>query len=160
VEKAMSAIRVWVVAACAFLVTTPAFADEYTAWAKDEKRQTYVCEYKYDPKDPTLTEKRKQTIVIYYGDEDRAGWAYYYNAANKPWARVAIAGNPKYSSKAMYWETLKADGTGYEPFKDKDGEPFGQGYCPTAKDGKKPILNLPLPPDGKKGIGDLTLPPK
>lgn len=156
----MSAVRVLTAIVCALILASSVRADEYTAWAKDEKKQMYVCEYKYDAKDPAVTEKRKQTIVIYYGDTDRAGWAYYFNAADKPWARVAVAGNPKYNPRAMYWEALKADGTGYESFKDKDGDPFGPGYCPIAKDGRRAIGNLPQPPDGKKAVGDLPLPPK
>lgn len=141
----MSSIRLLVAAAGALLLAAPVFADEYTPYKKDEKKQTYTCEYKYDAKDPAAKEKLKQTVVIYYGDKDRSGWAYYYND-DKPWARVAVPGNPKYNAKVMYWEALKSDKSGYEPFKDKDGKPYGDGYCPAPKDGKRPILDLPLPP--------------
>jgi hypothetical protein len=124
----------------------PALADEYTSWKKDEVKKTYTCTYSYTPKDPAVTKKYEQTVVVYYGDKDRSGWAYYYNADNKPWARCAIPGNTHYNPKVMYWENLKPDGTGYDGFKDKDGKYYAAGYCPAPKDGKKPIADLPLPP--------------
>ena len=133
-------------AAAALLVSGVARADEYGKWVKDEAKKTYTCEYTYDKKQPQAAEKGKQTVVIYYGDADRSGWAYYYNADLKPWARCAAPGNPKYDEKVMYWEALKPDQKGYEPFKDKDGKPEAAGYCPAPKDGKKPIPSLPLPP--------------
>ncbi len=124
---------------------TLAFADEYTEYKRDEKKQTLTCEYSYEAKDPKTKEPKKQTVVIHYGDKDRAGWAYFYNG-DTPWARCAVPGNPKYDAKAMHWEALKGDGKGYEPFKDKKGEAYPSGYCPAPKDGKNPIKELPLPP--------------
>ena len=52
------------------------------------------------------------------------------------------------------------EGIKNQPYNSRDGEPYGAGYCPTAKDGKRAIGNLPLPPDVKKAVGDLPLPPK
>jgi len=130
------------------LVTTTALlsAGDYTSWTKDEKKMTYTCEYSYKQADTKAKEPGKQTAVIYYGDKDRSGWAYFYNADNKAWARCAVPGNPKYDAKKMTWEKLTTDEKGYEPFKDKKGEPEPAGYCPTPKDGKEPIPDLPLPP--------------
>jgi hypothetical protein len=118
-------------------------ADGYTKWVKDLERQTYSCEYVYKTKDGNTN---KQYVVIFYADADRSGWAYFYNSAAKPWTRCAVAGNPKYNAKAMYWEALAAEGDGYEPFKGKDGKVQPDGYCPTPKDGKNPIPTFPLPP--------------
>lgn len=120
-------------------------ADEYTKWVKDEKKQTYSCEYAYKTKDG---KENKQQVVVYYADKDRSGWAYYYNTAPTPtpWARCAVPGNAKYDAKAMYWEALKPDADGYERFKGKDGKYQPDGYCPAPKDGKSPIPLLPLPP--------------
>jgi hypothetical protein len=142
----MSAIRVVVAVVGVVLAGAPAFGGEYTGWQKDEQRQTYTCEYTYEPKDTAAKVRSKQTVVIYYGDSDRCGWAYYYNAGSIPWARCAVPGNPKYDPKIMYWEALNQDKTGYEPFKDKKGEASPAGFCPTPKDGKTPIPAFPLPP--------------
>ncbi len=120
-----------------------ATADEYGGWKKDEKRQVYTCEYKYEKKDSGYG---TQTVAIYYADKDRSGWAYYYNAKNEPWARCAAPGNPKYDAKVMYWQHLKPDNSGYEAFEDSTGQPQFTGYCPAPKDGRAPIPALPLPP--------------
>jgi hypothetical protein len=111
-------------------------ADEYSKWAKDEKKQAYTCDYSYSTKDGTTA---SQTVVIYYGDKDRNGWAYYYNAKMEPWARCAVPGNVKYDPKQMYWQKLNAKADGYEDYPTK-------GYCPSPKDGKSAILDLPPPP--------------
>lgn len=121
-------------------------ADEYTKWTRDEAKKTLVCEYTYTPKEPAAKGPPKQTVVIFYADKERSGWAYFYNAAQSPWARCAVPGNPKYDPKAMTWEALTPDGKGYEPFKDRAGEAYPAGYCPAPKDGKNPIPDLPLPP--------------
>ena len=121
-------------------------ADGYTKWTKDETKKTHTCEYAYAPKEAAAKETPKQTVVVFYADKERAGWAYFYNAAQTPWARCAVPGNPKYDPKAMAWEALKPDGKGYEPFKDRKGEAYPAGYCPSPKDGKSPIPDLPLPP--------------
>ena len=60
-------------------------------------------------------------------------------ADGNPWARCAVAGNPKYDPKVMYWQHLNKTGDGYVEFETK-------GYCPSPKDGKAPILVIPDPP--------------
>lgn len=117
--------------------------DGYGPWATDCARKVHACQYTYSTKDGG---KGTQTVVIYYADKDRSGWAYYYNTAPTPWARCALPGNPKYDAKAMHWEALKPDADGYERFKGKDGKYQPDGYCPAPKDGKSPIPLLPLPP--------------
>jgi hypothetical protein len=57
-----------------------------------------------------------------------------------------VPGTSKFDAKSMTWESLKKDGTGYEPFATNDGKPESAGFCPSPKDGKGPIPNLPLPP--------------
>jgi hypothetical protein len=139
--------RFCVVGACVVLasVVGVAQADEYGAWVKDTKKQCYTCDYTYKTKDGGMS---KQSVVVYYADKDRSGWAYYYNAKQEPWARCAVPGNPKYNPKAMTWEKLAPDGKGYAPFQDTNGKPQPDGYCPAPKDGKAaiPVLSLPLPP--------------
>ncbi|MBM3981660.1 MAG: hypothetical protein FJ304_15560 [Planctomycetes bacterium] len=108
----------------------------YSEWATNCVAKAHTCSYTYTNKDGG---KSTQTVAIYAGDADRRGWAYYYNADKKAWARVAVPGNPKYDAKVMYWQKLKASGDGYEDFPTK-------GFCPTAKDGTSPIADLPLPP--------------
>ncbi|WP_020475146.1 hypothetical protein [Zavarzinella formosa] len=118
------------------LLTGSLRADQYTPWVKDEKTKTYSCEYKY------VTRANKpavQNVVVYYGDNDRKNWAYFYNEQQKPWARCAVPGNPKYDQKAMYWQHIDATETKYQDYEDKD-------YCPAPKDGKNAIPSLPLPP--------------
>lgn len=129
-----------------FMTSTCLFAGDYTSWKKDEQKMTYTCEYSYKSSDSKAKEQSKQKVLIFYGNKDRSGWAYYYNADNKPWARCAVPGNPKYDAKKMNWEKLTTDEKGYERFKDKSGDPEPSGYCPTPKDGKDPIPDLPLPP--------------
>ncbi len=111
-------------------------ADGYGKWANDENKQVYACEYSYATKDGCAS---KQTVVIFYGDKDRSGWAYFYNTKQVPWTRCAVPGNAKYDPKQMYWQKLNAKGDGYEDYSMK-------GYCPAPKDGKSPIPDLPLPP--------------
>lgn len=131
----------WVLAGVAGLVlsATAARADEYGKWIKDEKKQVYYCEYKYEKKGSTKDEPKYavQKVQVYYADPDRKNYAYYYNAEDKPWARCAVPGHPKYNASVMYWQRL--DGDKYVDYPDA-------GYCPTPKDGKSPIPNLPLPP--------------
>lgn len=110
--------------------------DGYGAWATDCGHKVHACEYTYTTKDGA---KGTQTVVIHYADAERRGWAYYYNADQKPWARVALPGNPKYNAKQMYWQKLNATGDGYEDYPTK-------GFCPAPKDGKATIPALPLPP--------------
>ena len=119
--------------------------DPYSKWATDEKKQKHTCTYTYKSNDPKV-EYAKQNVVVYSADKDYAGWAYYYNADSKPWARCAIPGNPKYEAKKMYWEKMTPDEKGYEPFKDDKGQPQPIGYCPVPKDGVDPVPDLPLPP--------------
>jgi len=80
-------------------------------------------------------------VAVYPKGSERAGWAYYYNAAGKPWGRCAIKGNEKYNPKEMYWQQLNKAGDGYEDYKDKP-----PGYCPTPKDSKEQIPLFPDPP--------------
>jgi len=117
--------------------------DTYGLWTTECGHKIHACEYTFSTTDGV---RRTQTVVIWYADKDRNGWAYFYNADSKPWARCAVPGNAKYDAKAMCWECLKPDGTGYEPFKDQNGTPKPLGYCPTPKDGKSAIPLLPLPP--------------
>jgi hypothetical protein len=133
------------VLALGLVVAVPALgrADGYTQWVKDEKRQTYSCDYVYTTKDGKTN---KQYVVVYYGAADRSGWAYFFNSAARPWTRCAVPGNAKYSARAMYWEALKAEADGYEPFRSADGKVQPDGYCPAPKDGKNPIPAFPLPP--------------
>jgi hypothetical protein len=111
-------------------------ADDYGKWVKDEKKQVHSCEYSYTTKDGGTA---KQTIMVYYADKDRTGWAYYYNAKQEPWARCAVPGNAKYDPKQMYWQKLNAKADGYEDYSTK-------GFCPAPKDGKSSIPDLPPPP--------------
>ncbi len=120
-----------------------ASADGYTKWVNDPVKKTYSCQYVYANKS---TANSTQNVVVYYGDKERKNWAYYYNAKMEPWARCAVPGNPKYDAKAMTWEALKPDTSGYAPFKDKAGDPEPAGFCPAPKDGKAVIAALPLPP--------------
>lgn len=132
----MTVIRISLLV-CGLLLAAPtlARADDYGKWAKDEKKQTHYCDYSYANKAGGTS---KQTVVVYYADKDRAGWAYYYNAKQEPWARCAVPGNPKYDPKQMYWQQLNDKGNGYDD--------YPKGYCPTPKDGKSPIADLPPPP--------------
>jgi hypothetical protein len=111
-------------------------ADGYAKWVNDEKKQEYTCEYSYSTKDGCTS---KQRVVIFYGDKDRSGWAYFYNAKQEPWTRCAIPGNSKYNPKQMCWQKLNSKADGYEDYPTN-------GYCPTPKDGKSAIPELPLPP--------------
>lgn len=139
----MKLLRGLAVVPAVLVLGSVAAADEYGGWKKDEARKVYACEYKYEKKDGGYN---TQTVAVYYGDKDRSGWAYYYNAKNEPWARCAAPGNPKYDQKAMYWESLRPDGLGYEAFKDAGGKAQYAGYCPAPRDGKAPIPPFPLPP--------------
>jgi hypothetical protein len=139
----MKVLRALAVVPAILAAAAVASADEYGGWKKDETRKVYACEYKYEKRDGGYS---TQTVAIYYADKDRAGWAYYYNAKNEPWARCAAPGNPKYDAKVMYWEQLKPDGSGYQQFKDSKGAAQFTGYCPAPKDGKSPIPSLPIPP--------------
>ena len=107
----------------------------YSEWVKDEKKETYSCDYKY----PNISGGYStQKVVVYYADPDRKNWAYYYNTKKDPWVRCATKSNPKYNTNVMYWQKLDDDKKGYQDYPEK-------GYCPTPGDGKEPVTDLPLP---------------
>ncbi|MBY0460060.1 MAG: hypothetical protein K2V38_22315, partial [Gemmataceae bacterium] len=114
----------------------PTSSEGYSAWTTDCATKVRTCTYTYANKDGNTS---TQTVVIYTDDPDRKGWAYFFNADKKPWARCAVPGNPRFDPAEMCWQKLNAKGDGYEDFPTK-------GFCPTAKDGKSPIASLPLPP--------------
>jgi hypothetical protein len=111
-------------------------AGEYSKWVKNEKDETYTCEYKYANKSGGYS---TQKVVVHYNDPARKNWAYYYNSKKEPWGRCAVYGNPKYDKNVMYWQQLNEDKKGYKDYPEK-------GYCPTPGDGKEPVSDLPLPP--------------
>ncbi len=113
----------------------PAVADGYTKWVTDPVQKTHTCHYAYLNTTGTVSD---QTVVVFYGDQNRRRWAYFYNARKEPWARCAVPVNPRFKAGVPVWEELTCDGAGYAPLRG--------AARPTPKDGTKPVADLPLPP--------------
>jgi len=125
-------------ALAALAVAVPAHADEYSKWTFDAAAKRYQCTYTYETKEK---KQATQTVVAYPAGNERHGWAYFYNAANKPWAKVATVYHPQYNVNEMNWQKLNAKADAYEAF---PGEAVG--YCPAPGDGRRAIPLLPDPP--------------
>lgn len=107
----------------------------YSEWRCDEEKMIYSCDYFY--KNINNSESTCK-VVIYYGDDLRKNWVYFFNSKNEPWTRCYIKSYSKNSKPLSHWQQLNKSKDGYDNYSEKS-------YIPTPSDGVSPISSITLP---------------
>jgi len=107
----------------------------YSEWRCDEEKMIYSCDYVYKNIDNS---KSTCKVVIYYGDDLRKNWVYFFNSKNEPWTRCYIKSYSKNSKPLSHWQQLNKNKDGYNNYSEKN-------YTPTPSDGVYSISIITLP---------------
>lgn len=109
----------------------------YGSWNNNSESMSFSCDFKYPLVGGGFGRNK---VVIYYADEFRKNWVYFFNEDNVPWVRCYIKPYSKTVPALSFWQFLNATKNGYENYSDSK--------------------HIPTPPNGISCIPKISLPEK